>query len=167
MSDTAYIIIGKFSSTYGVHGWIKVRTYTEFGPNALEYSPWYIHNQKTWSVINIESGRIQGNQVIVKLKGIDTPEKARLLTGTSIAIARSQLPKLKENEYYWSDLIGLTVINQHGETLGKVINLMETGSNDVLIIKGVKEHAIPYLMGKVITNIDLNKQEIHVNWELQ
>ena len=63
--------------------------------------------------------------------------------------------------------MGLTVINQDGENLGKVIYLMETGSNDVLVIKGEKEHAIPWIMDKVITRIDLNKQEIYVNWEFQ
>lgn len=168
MEKEAYIVIGKFGSTYGVHGWIKIRTYTEFGPNILEYSPWYINNQaNTWSTITVEAGRIHGGGVIVKLAGIDSPEKARLLTGMSIAITRSQLPTLKDNEYYWSDLIGLTVINKNGEILGKVTHLMETGSNDVLIVKGTHEHAIPYLLDKVITSIDLNKQEIHVDWELQ
>lgn len=167
-ADTAYIIIGKFGSTYGVHGWIKIRTYTEFGPHILEYNPWYINRQHhTWTPITIESGRVQGNSVIVKLPDIETPEQARLFTGLSIAITRSQLPTLKENEYYWSDLMGLTVINKNGEILGKVISLMETGSNDVLIVKGDKEHAIPYLPGKVITSVDLKKQEIHVDWELQ
>lgn len=167
-ADTAYIIIGKFGSTYGVHGWIKIRAYTEFGASILEYTPWYINRQKNlWSTITVESGRVHGNGIIAKIAGIETPEQARLLTGISIAITRSQLPVLKENEYYWSDLIGLTVINKNGEILGKVMNLMETGSNDVLIVKGEKEHAIPYLMGKVIMNIDLKKQEIHVDWELQ
>jgi 16S rRNA processing protein RimM len=167
-NNTPYIIIGKFGSTYGVQGWIKIHTYTEFGPTILDYKPWYIDRKKdSWTPINIESGRLHNNGIIVKLNGINTPEEARLFTGLNIAIPRSQLPQLQENEYYWSDLIGLSVINQNGEMLGKVIYLMETGSNDVLVVKGEKEHAIPYLLGKVVTKIDLNKQEIHVDWELQ
>lgn len=166
-ADKAYIVIGKFGSTYGVNGWIKILAYTEFGSNILEYLPWYIkHENDTWTTIKVESGRIHGKGIIAKLAGINTPEEARLMTGKTIAVTRSQLPALKENEYYWSDLIGLTVINANGEILGKVTYLIETGSNDVLVVKGEKEHAIPYLLGKVIKNIDLNNQEIHVDWEL-
>jgi len=166
-ADKAYIIVGKFGSTYGINGWLKIHTYTEFGENILEYRPWYIQRgNEAWTPMNIESGRVQGDRILVKLSGINSPEEARLMTGANIAIARSQLPKLKETEYYWSDLIGLTVINKDGKALGKVTYLMETGSNDVLVIKGDKEHAIPYLFGTVIKNIDLDKQEIHVDWEL-
>lgn len=165
-SDTDFIIIGKLGSTYGIHGWIKLRTYTEYGENVLEYLPWHIKENNTWTPVTLESGRMHGKDIIAKLQGYDTPEKARLLTGSDIAILRSQLPRLDENEYYWSDLIGLSVIDQHKATLGKVIYLMETGSNDVLVVKGNKEHAIPWIMGKVITSIDLEKKEIHVNWEL-
>lgn len=166
-ADTEYVIIGKFASTFGIHGWIKVKAYTEFGANILDYHPWYVQReQNTWTPIEVESSRIQGDAVMVKIANIDSPEQARLLTNSTIAIIRSQLPELEENEYYWSDLIGLTVIDQHGKTLGKVAFIMETGSNDVLVVKGEKEHAIPYLMGKVITSIDLDKQEIHVDWEL-
>lgn len=161
-----YIIIGKFASTHGVHGWIKVRAYTEFGPAILDYLPWYLHRNNTFTPLQVESGKTQGNTIMAKLVGIDTPEEARLLTGASIAIPRSLLPSLKENEYYWSDLVGLNVINQRGECLGKVIYLMETGSNDVLVVKGEKEIAIPYLMGSIVTRVDLAKQEIHVDWEL-
>jgi len=165
-ANKAYIIVGKFGSTYGVNGWIKIHAYTEFNENILEYRPWYIQRENKWTPITIESGRMQGDRVLVKLAGINSPEEARLMTGVPIAVTRSQLPKLKENEYYWSDLIGLTVINKDGAVLGKVVYLMETGSNDVLVIKGDKEHAIPYLFGTVIKDIDLNKHEIHVDWEL-
>lgn len=162
-----FIVIGKIGSTYGIHGWLKIHTYTEFGSNLLEYQPWYLQglNDK-WDPIKIEDGKLYGKGLVAKFPGLDSPEEARLLTGKVIGIARSQLPALDENEYYWSDLIGLTVINQNGEALGKVIYLMETGSNDVLVVKGEKEHAIPFLLGKVIKNIDLAKQEIHVDWEL-
>jgi 16S rRNA processing protein RimM len=166
--NTAYIIVGKIGSTYGVHGWIKIHAYTEFSTDILKYTPWYLqkNNSSPWLTKEIEESRMHHNSIIVKFEGINTPEEARLLTGTHIGILRSQLPPLKENEYYWSDLVGLTVINKNGDVLGQVIYLMATGSNDVLVVKGDKEYAIPYLMGSVITHIDLNKQEIHVDWEL-
>jgi 16S rRNA processing protein RimM len=166
-ANNAYITIGKIGATYGIHGWLKIHAYTEFGSSILDYQPWHIsRNNGTWQVMEIEDGRAHGNGIIAKLTGINTPEEARLLTGATIAVTRSQLPPLKKNEYYWSDLVGLTVINKNGETLGKVIYLMMTGSNDVLVVKGTTEHAIPYLFGKVIKSVDLEKQEIHVDWEL-
>jgi 16S rRNA processing protein RimM len=162
-----YISIGKIGSPYGVHGWLKIQTYTEFGTGILSYSPWYISTGKdTWDPLQIEEAKLHGNKVIAKFAAIHSPEEARLLTGKLIAITRSQLPPLKKNEYYWTDLIGLTVINQHGIVLGNVVNLLETGSNDVLIVNGEQNQAIPYLWGDVITYIDLDKQEIHVHWEL-
>lgn len=163
---TAYIIIGKIGSTYGVQGWLKILSYTEFGANILEYSPWYLSNDRDgWEPITVEEGRMHGKGVIAKLAGIETPEEGRLYNGKLIAIKRNQLPQLKQEEYYWSDLEGLTVINQRGEILGTVSYLIETGSNDVLVVKGEKEHAIPFLQGDVILKIDLEKREIHVNWE--
>ena len=162
----AYITIGKIASSFGVNGWVKISTYTEYGPDILSYSPWYLSkNGKDWKVADIEEGKQMGDGIIAKFAGIDSPEDVRLLTGSSIAIKRSQLPKLSQNEFYWSDLIGLTVINHDGTVLGKVVYLMETGSNDVIVVKGEKEHAIPYLPGDIILNIDLEKREIQVNWE--
>lgn len=166
-ADETYIPVGKFGTAYGIRGWLKIHSYTEFGANILEYTPWYIEDtQTTWKMVKVEDAREHGKGIIVKLPDIDTPEAARLLTGKLIAIHRSQLPVLKEDEYYWSDLIGLTVINKDGSTMGKVIYIMETGSNDVLVVKGEHEQAIPFLLDSVIKKVDLEKKEIHVDWEL-
>jgi len=166
MKDTKFVVIGRIGSTYGVQGWLKIQSFTEWADNILEYTPWYIEENDEWKALTITDGRIHGKGIIVKLAGWDTPEKSRLLSGKKIAIARSQLPALEKDEYYWSDLEGLTVINQDGEILGKVSYLISTGSNDVLVIKGETEFAIPYLPEDVIKRVDLEKQEIHVHWEL-
>lgn len=165
--DVSYITVGKIGSTYGIQGWLKINTYTEFGASILTYQPWFIQtNDDDWKAIQIEDAAVHGKGVVVKFNGIDTPEAARLYTGKLIAITRDTLPVLQPDEYYWSDLKGLTVINQDGMVLGKIIYLIETGSNDVMVVKGEKEHAIPYLPGSVVKNIDLKKQEMIVDWEL-
>jgi 16S rRNA processing protein RimM len=160
-----YIVVGKVGSTYGVHGWVKILSYTEWTDNILTYAPWYIEEGEYWKEIDITHSQIHGKGVIVKFAGWNNPEEARKLSGKKIAITRSQLPDLKKDEYYWRDLEGLTVINQHGETLGKVVYLIATGSNDVLVVKGEKEFAIPYLPD-VVTNIDLEQGIMTVHWEL-
>ncbi|MDR3477472.1 MAG: ribosome maturation factor RimM [Gammaproteobacteria bacterium] len=164
--QTEYVVIGKIGAAYGIKGWLKIVSFTESITNILDYAPWYLQEGQTWKPVKVDGGREHGKGIVVHIAGFDTPESARLLTGKVIGIQRSQLPALKKQEYYWSDLEGLTVINQRGETLGKVIYLMATGSNDVLVIKGEKEHAIPYLPGDTITSIDLEKGEMHVDWDL-
>ena len=163
-----FIKVGKIGATYGIKGWLKIRTYTEYGASILEYTPWHLLDAKDHEnrTILVEDGRAHGAGIVVKFVGIETPEAARLLTGLTIAITRAQLPPLKEHEYYWSDLEGLSVYNTKNELLGTVSYIMSTGSNDVLVVKGDKEHAIPYLINSVIKKIDLEKREIHVDWEL-
>ena len=165
-ADKAFISIGRIGSTYGVRGWVKIDSYTESGAKILDYMPWYIKDHNNWRIIDIEDKKVQNNLVIVKLIGVHTPEEARLLTGKLIVISRSQLPALKQNEYYWSDLEGLTVVTEDGVVLGKIAYLIATGANDVLIVKGEKEHAIPYLPNKVIKKIDLAQHLMIVDWEI-
>ena len=167
MKDDRYIKIGKLGASYGIRGWIKVLSYTEFGINILDYQPWFLsRDDKEWRQIEIEDGRLHNQRIIVKFANINTPEDVAKLTNYSIYIDRSQLPIIKKDEYYWTDLEGLTVINKDGSVLGTVIYLIATGSNDVLVVKGDKEHAIPFLQGDVILSVNLEKKEIHVDWEL-
>jgi 16S rRNA processing protein RimM len=165
-SDADYVIIGKIGATYGVQGWLKVYSYTEIVTDILEYTPWYLQEEDGWKPLKLQDGRQHGKGIVVKFSGFNTPENARTLTGKVIGALRAQLPSLKKGEYYWRDLEGLTVINQRGEVLGTIIYLMDTGANDVLVVKGDKQHAIPYLLNKVITSIDLDKKVMHVNWEI-
>ena len=164
--NNEYVIVGKIGSTYGIKGWIKVFPYSEDSVCMLDYESWYLEEKNTWKLIDLQESRLHGKGIVAKFAGFDTPEQARVLTGKKIAILRSQLSTLNKNQYYWHDLVGLTVINQKGEPLGKVTHLMETGANDVLVVKGDKEIAIPYLLGSVITKVDLKNGEIHVDWEL-
>jgi 16S rRNA processing protein RimM len=166
-ADAEYIVVGKIGSTYGVQGWLKVFSFTEVIADILDYDPWYLEEGNSWKSIQIKSAREHGKCVVAQFAGCNNPEQARLLTGKKIAIKRSQLADLKTDEYYWTDLVGLTVIDQNGETLGKVLYLIETGANDVMVIENKgKEHAIPYLPGKVVTRVDLAKQAMYVNWDL-
>ncbi len=167
MSDAEYIVVGKIGSTYGIQGWLKIFSFTGVMTDLLNYSPWYLEDGEGWRSIEIKASREHGKAIVAHLSGYNTPEEARKLTGKKIAVKRSQLPVLPKNEYYWTDLEGLMVVNQHNEELGHVLYLIETGANDVLVVKNQgKEYAIPYLPGKVVTNVDLAKRIIRVDWDL-
>lgn len=158
-----FIIVGAIGAPFGVRGWVKINAYSAA---LLDYDPWYIQaSNNQWQPIKIQDARIQGKTIVAKFAHIHTREEAQLLTLKKLAINRLQLPALKPGEYYWVELQGLTVINQQGNILGTVTSLLATGSNDVLIVKGTKEFAIPYLP-QVIQSVDLEKRQIIVDWEL-
>lgn len=107
--------------------------------------------------------------IIVKLKGVEDRDAAALLTNFEIAVDSTQLPDLDNDEYYWKDLMGCHVVTSEGYDLGTVIDMMETGSNDVLVIKanlkdafGIKERLVPFLDGQVIKKVDLSTKIIEV-----
>lgn len=159
------IIIGRFGSTYGIKGWIKIISFTDPKEKILQYKPWWIEKNHRWQQIYIEDSKWHGKDIIVKLHDINDCDQAKTYTNIDINIQHDQLPKLPKGEYYWSDLKGLTVIDKSDKKLGVVDHLMETGSNDVLVIKNGKQHLIPYI-DDVIIEVDLKKKIIKVDWEL-
>ena len=75
------------------------------------------------------------------------------------------MPAVAEGEYYWNDLIGLKVVALDGEVLGTVDYLLETGANDVLVVRGERELLIPFVTGQVVTQVDLENRVLRVDWD--
>jgi len=158
------IVIARLGAAYGVKGWLHLISFTDPVENVFAYPNWFLRKKNQWEAIQIESYKAHGNSFVVKLANCDDRDIAALLKGVEIGIDRSELPETSNDEYYWSDLIGLSVITTAGETLGIVDYLFETGSNDIIVTKGKKQQFIPYI-DDVIKSIDLEKQEIVVEWE--
>lgn len=168
MLDTKEIVIvGRIGAVYGLKGWLKINSYTTPKENICNYKQWLIHNNHLdqWEKHEHIDVRPHGKTLIAKLPQCNDCDTARSYTGAQIAIYRHQLPTLDEGDYYWSDLIGLTVYNQDDVCLGTIKQLLETGANDVLVIRGEKEHLIPYIPNTFVLNIDLEKKTMHVNWD--
>jgi len=133
----------------------------------LSYTQWYIGQDKNRQVVTLQEGKVHGEAIIVKLDGIDDRNQAAALKGSNIWITPSQLERLESDEYYWRQLIGLEVIDQAGVLLGKVDGLIETGANDVLLVKaGKQEHLIPFIMDQVVTKIDIETGQMSVDWDI-
>ena len=162
---TTPIIIGRLGATYGVRGWLKVNSFTEPFENILQYKDWQYKFKGQWQPLPIKGVKPHGKLIIAQVEGYNDKEHAAALTGCEIGINREQLPETQEGEYYWSDLEGLTVVNTQGITLGTVINMMNNSANDLMVVKGEKEHLIPYITGHFVLNVDLEKKEILVNWD--
>lgn len=159
------INVGEVSGVFGIKGWVKVFSFTDRRENILNYSPWLLKKSGETKSVNVIEGALQGGAVVAKLDGVNDRDQAAVLMGSAIFITSGQLPKTAEDEYYWSDLIGLTVETIEGIKLGSVENMLETGANDVVIVKGERDRAIPFLQGQTIIRIDLPSQKMIVDWD--
>lgn len=166
------IVVGRLGAVYGIKGWLKVSSFTDYAEDIFSYNPWTIGRDKMWQKVNIVEWRKHNKGLIVKLENVDVREKAQLLTGMDIVISSVQLPELAENEFYWRDLVGLSVVNTAGYNMGIVKSLMETGSNDVIVVKansndafGATERLIPMIDNQVIKKVDMAEKCITVDWD--
>jgi len=161
-----YIVVGRINGLHGVRGWVKVFSHTQPRENILSYATWYLKRQGAWVAIPLEDGRSHGKGIVAKLKGYDDRDAAAALMETTIAIRREQLPQAVPGEYYWADLEGLKVSNLEGVELGMVDHLLETGANDVLVVRqGKTERLIPFVQGQFVKHIDLAAGEMTVDWD--
>lgn len=184
------IPLGHINGVFGVRGWLKVFSDTKPRENIVQYKNWMIGKPGReaaaagldWREVKLLEGKRHGKNVIVRLDGVDTREQAADLVGYQIAVSKSQLPDLPKGEYYWSDLIGLEVVNTAGVTLGAVQRLMETGANDVLVVdrqgqatadleadseanSAAAEILIPWVLDHFVVEVDVAARRILVDWE--
>lgn len=159
------IVVGRIGGPYGVRGWLRVFSLTEPKDNILTYRPWQLHLRGRWQTVDIMAGRQHGSELVIQIAHCVDREQAKEYTGAEIAIDRSQLQPLKPGEYYWQDLIGLTVMTTEDVVLGVIDHLLPTGSNDVLVVKGERQRLLPYLPGQVVVDIDLEQKIMRVDWD--
>ena len=161
-----FVTLGRISGLHGVRGWVKVYSETRPRENILQYASWYIRGTAGWEERTLEQGRSHGKTLVAKLSGCDDREAAAGLMDAIIAVRRSQLPATGETgEYYWTDLEGLAVVNREGVSLGRVSHLFETGSNDVLVVNGEREHLSPDVPEQVGLEGNLAEGLIVVDWD--
>jgi 16S rRNA processing protein RimM len=161
------LLIGQINGLFGVQGWVKIFSHSFPRENILTYRPWHIQVDGVWTTLDILKGRKQGKTIVAQLKGVNNREVARAYIGVEIYIERAQLPKLAAGEYYWDELIGLQVSNQQGIILGEITQMVDTGSNNVMVIKAKnnqKEHWVPYIEPFLIA-VEMDKRQILVDWD--
>ena len=158
------VVIGRVRGVFGVKGWVRVQDYSNRVGDILKYDTWLLKHDRSWVSRTVLEGRLHQKGVVCHLKGYDDRSQAKELMDVDIAVATDRITELKSGEYYWHQLEGLEVVNLNGENLGKVDHLLETGANDVLVLKGEQERLVPYAPG-VVADIDLNKGRIQVDWE--
>ena len=166
------VTLGKVGAVYGIKGWLKIHSFTDDQEAILDYFPWSLKLGNKVQSVEITDWRKHNNGIVVKVAGIDDRDIAQKLVGSEIFVSEDALSDLPEGEFYWRDLIGMTVVTDKGYDLGQVSDIMETGANDVLVVKanlkdgfGKKERLIPYLMDQVILSVSTENKQICVDWD--
>lgn len=160
------VIMGRVAAAQGIQGWVKVQPYTAEPGTLADYRTWWLGDeQHGWRELDVLNSNLHGRCVIAQLMGCHDRTTAEKYRGLMVAIPRSRLPKTEENEYYWSDLIGLEVVNIAGERLGVVDTLQDTGANQVLCVIGKHGEVLIPFIESVIRQVDLAGKVIHVDWQ--
>lgn len=167
---TELVTVGRVTAVYGVRGWLKVHSYTEPVDNILQFPQWQLQGRKGWEPLKIDRGKRHGKGLIVHIEGVDDRDLAAGYCQRDIAVPCGEMPQLEEGEFYWHQLQGLRVVSQFDgreHDFGTVVRMMETGANDVLVVRGEggRERLIPYLPDEYISNIDLDAGVIMVHWD--
>jgi len=166
------IILGKVGAVYGIKGWLKIHSFTDETEAILDYFPWSLKLGSNTQTVEITDWRKHNKVLIVKVAGIDDRDEAQAFVGSEILTNEAALPELSQDDFYWRDLIGMSVVTNKGYDLGVVTDMMETGANDVLVVKAnlkdgfsKKERLIPYLFEQVIESVSIENKQICVDWD--
>lgn len=156
--------VGVLTSTHGVHGEAKVFPTTDDSERFKDLKTVLLDTGKEHMELEIENVKFHKNMVILKFKGFDTIEAIERYKGKDLLVSRENAVKLKKNENYIADLLGLPVITDEGSTLGTLKDIMQTGANDVYVVETEtgKEILLPSIR-ECILDVDLDKGQILVH----
>jgi len=169
------IQIGHITGAYGLRGGIRVTPYSLDADALLNVKTWWI-NKPSLRPVQVRSAKFHSGEVTATLVDLSDRDLAEALKGATVQVSRSEFPALSEDEYYWTDLIGLDVVNLQGEALGKVTDMMHNGAQSILRITPVpaadalpdakvEERLVPFV-DQFVKTVDQNAKLITVDWGL-
>jgi 16S rRNA processing protein RimM len=129
----------------------------------IAFKTWWLGRRDEWRPYPVLGARARPRMVIATLEGCANRDEADLLRGCAVAVPRDALPRTADNEFYWADLIGLRVVNGEAQEFGLVVRMLQTGANDVLVVKNGRERLIPFI-AEVIRGVDVDAGVITVEW---
>ena len=170
--------VGYVSGAFGVTGSIRVTPFSSDADALLSVKTWWL-DKPSLQPVSVRTAKLHGGDVVAQLVGTLGRDASEALKGAAVFIPRSEFPTLPADEFYWSDLIGLDVVNLQGEALGQVSDMMHNGAQSILRIspaaaaavpnvasvEKAPERLIPFVDQFVIT-VDQAGKKITVDWGL-
>lgn len=149
------IVVGSLGGAFGVHGEVRLKSFCADPAAIADYTPLYTEDGRTFAQL-VLTGQ-QKNGFTARLDGVVTKEDADTLRNTKLYADRSQMPSLPDDEYYYSDLIGLDVLDTGGKTLGTVKNVMDHGAGDLLeiLVPGAPDTVLLPFTQAAVPTVDL------------
>ena len=170
------IEVARIADAWGVKGWFKVLSHSSDPQALFNAKQWFLlpaekgakHFTGT-SVLLMRQARFHGDTVVASAEGVDDRSAAESLKGARVFVSRADFPQAGDDEYYWVDLMGLSVINREGIVLGVVRDLLSTGPQTVLVIEyeedgKTRERMIPFVSA-FVDQVSLQDKRISVDWQ--
>jgi 16S rRNA processing protein RimM len=163
------IVLGRVTAPYGIKGWIKVQVYGDDPPAWSAMPRWWLAateqaGEAGWQAMRLVGCKPHGKGLVARFEGIADRTAAERLAGMYVGAPRAELPRTDKDEFYWADLIGLEVVNEAGERLGRVTGLVRTGAHEVLDVRGADDRRLLPFVAAVIKEIDAAGGCIRVDW---
>lgn len=156
------VLMAVIGAAHGIKGELRVKTFTA-DPKAIgDYGPLYDRTGKAFKLVNL---RPQGNVVVARFKGVADRNAAEALNGIELFVDRAALPDTDDDEeFYHADLVGMAVVDESGETIGRVSAVQNYGAGDMLEIKGPALNAVPIPFTKTaVPVVDLSARIIRID----
>jgi 16S rRNA processing protein RimM len=164
------IVLGRIVAPYGIQGWLHLHA---FGDDPLAWRQmkqlWVSSDDNPdpaqWRAVELAQMKQHGDGVVIKFAGISDRDSAESFAPCFVGAPREALPENPADEYYWSDLIGLAVVNKQGIELGTIVSLLESGANEVLVLEGQDRQRLLPFVGQIVQSVDLAAKRAVVDWE--
>lgn len=157
---TDRVIVGAIGGSFGVQGEVRLKSFCADPQAIAEYTPLYTEDGRAFAQL-ILTGQLK-NGFTARIDGVVTKEDADALRNVSLYAERALMPSLPDDEYYYADLIGLTVVDTGGATLGTVKNVMDHGAGDLLeiTVPGQAETILLPFTQAAVPTVDLTAKRI-------
>lgn len=164
MSSSKNVLIGKIQATHGIKGQLRVIPFAGDASSISQLSTVVLKSPAgAMEQFSVASAKAHGQRVILTLKQFDNINQVLHLVGREIYADRGSLPELPSDEFYWSDLLGLKVETEEGEALGELVDIIETGSNDVYVVKKDGREVLVPALEDVVLAVDLAANRMTVS----
>jgi 16S rRNA processing protein RimM len=158
------VVLGRIGAPFGVHGWVKVTSYTEPAAGIAEYAHWTLARDGEIRSVQVLESKRAGQLVAVRLDGVETREAAQALNGFEVQVDRSELPPTAPKEHYLHDLLGLEAVNREGVPLGHVDGFLELPAHPVAVLReGKLERLVPLVPERLVA-VDLEARRVTLDW---